>query len=221
VRYIVQRLRALCPMLGKVKIAEILARAGLHLGVTTVGRMLKEAPVAEPAPAPPLVKRKGAVTSKYPNHVWLVDLTTVSIGSGFWVPWSPFSLLQCWPFCWWVSVVIDHYSRRVMGITVFREQPSSVAMRAFIGRVMRVAGATPKHMVSDKGAQFWCDGFRGWCARRNIKPRFEPLCRWTRSSPCAKPVTLVTGPAGVGLEMEVGLLAGRKHLPVVRLQCAA
>jgi len=41
-RYIVQRLKTLCPMLGKVKIAQTLARAGLHLGPTTVGRILKE-----------------------------------------------------------------------------------------------------------------------------------------------------------------------------------
>ncbi len=33
VRYAVQRLKALCPGLGKVKIAQILCRAGLHLGV--------------------------------------------------------------------------------------------------------------------------------------------------------------------------------------------
>ena len=163
---------------------------------------------------------------------------------------------------------------------------------------MYAAGTTPRHMVSDKGVQFWCDGFRGWCARRNIKPRFgavgqhgsiavierlirslkqsvrwlpwvplqrraflrelqlvaswynthrphmplagrtpdevyhglrpanhqprfEPRCRWPRSSPCAKPVTLVKGQPGVQLKMEVELLAGRKHLPVVRLQRAA
>ena len=42
VRYIVRRMKVLCPTLGKAKIAQILARAGLHLGVTTVGRMLKE-----------------------------------------------------------------------------------------------------------------------------------------------------------------------------------
>jgi len=42
VRYIVQRLKALCPSTGKVKIAQTLTRAGLHLGSTTVGRMLKE-----------------------------------------------------------------------------------------------------------------------------------------------------------------------------------
>ena len=40
VRYAVQRLKALCLSLGKAKIAEILCRAGLHLGTTTVGRFL-------------------------------------------------------------------------------------------------------------------------------------------------------------------------------------
>ena len=44
VRYAVQRLKTLCPSLGKTKIAEILCRAGLHLGPTTIGRILKESP---------------------------------------------------------------------------------------------------------------------------------------------------------------------------------
>ena len=44
VRYAVQRLKVLCPSMGKVKIAQTLARAGLHLGATTVGRILKETP---------------------------------------------------------------------------------------------------------------------------------------------------------------------------------
>jgi len=42
VRYLVKQLKALCPMMGKVRIAQVLARAGLHLGATTVGRILKE-----------------------------------------------------------------------------------------------------------------------------------------------------------------------------------
>ena len=37
VRYIVQRLRTLCPALGKVTLAQILALAGLHLSIATVG----------------------------------------------------------------------------------------------------------------------------------------------------------------------------------------
>jgi hypothetical protein len=48
VRHIVQRLKALCPSLGKVKIAQMLARAGLHLCATTVGRMVKESPAKPP-----------------------------------------------------------------------------------------------------------------------------------------------------------------------------
>ena len=41
VAYMVRYLKRTCPALGKVRIAQMLARAGLHLGATTVGRMLK------------------------------------------------------------------------------------------------------------------------------------------------------------------------------------
>lgn len=64
-------------------------------------------------------------TAKYPNHVWHVDLTIVPTVSGFWTAWLPFALPQRWPFCWWLSVVIDHFSRRVMGVAVLRKQPSA------------------------------------------------------------------------------------------------
>ena len=74
VRYIVQRLKTLSPSMGKVKVAETLCRAGLHLGVTTVGRILKEAPQPNPGDVAP---RTRVVTAKYPNHVWHVDLTAV------------------------------------------------------------------------------------------------------------------------------------------------
>jgi len=39
-------------MLGKGKIAEVLARAGLHLGATTAGRILKEPQAPEPTEHP-------------------------------------------------------------------------------------------------------------------------------------------------------------------------
>ncbi len=38
VAYVVCRLKVLCPSMGKAKIAQILCRAGLHLGSTTVLR---------------------------------------------------------------------------------------------------------------------------------------------------------------------------------------
>ena len=140
VRYSVQRLKALCPTLGKVKIAQILCRSGLHLGATTVGRILKESP--RPVPRKPGTSSGRVVTAKRPNHVWHVDLTAVPAGAGFWAPWLPFALPQCWPFCWWVAVVIDHYSRRAMGFAVSSTRPKSITVRTFLARTIGSVGAT-------------------------------------------------------------------------------
>jgi transposase InsO family protein len=113
---------------------------------------------------------KRVVTAKYPNHVWHVDLTAVSILGGFWTSWLPFALPQCWPFCWWVAVAIDHYSRRCMGIAVFRTAATSEAVCAFLRRAIHSAGRAPRYIVCDKGPQFWCPGFKRWCKRHKIKP---------------------------------------------------
>jgi transposase InsO family protein len=173
VRDVVQRLKTLCPSMGKVKIAEILARAGLHIGVTTVGRILKEKPVRTSELAQKTEPKERVVTSKYPNHVWLVDLTTVSTGGGFWCSWLPFALPQRWPFCWWVGVIIDHFSRRVMGFATFDREPDAVSIRCFLARAILQAGRAPRHLISDKGKQFWpCAGYQKWCQRRGIQPRF-------------------------------------------------
>jgi len=180
VRYIVQRLKALCPALGKVKLAQILARAGLHLGVTTVGRMLKAMP-SKPEPSEvPSEQTTGSqapwvVTAKRPNHVWHVDLTTVPL-AGFWVPWLPFALPQSWPFCWWLAVVVDHFSRGVMGVALFKKQPTSVQVRTFLGRLC--AKARPKYIICDKGSQFRCAGFKSWCKRKAIRPRFGAVGKY-------------------------------------------
>jgi len=44
VAYILKKLKILCPTRGNVRIANFLARSGLHLGSTTVARMLAERP---------------------------------------------------------------------------------------------------------------------------------------------------------------------------------
>jgi len=148
VRDSVQRLKSLCPSLGKVKIAGVLARAGLHLGSTTVGRIVKEPPAAPPPVSEIPETDERLVTAKRPNHVWNVDLTTVPIAGGFWVPWSPCTLPQSWPFCWWVAVVLDHYSRRVMGFAVFNNIPSSEDIQAFLDRTIGISGVSPSSNVS-------------------------------------------------------------------------
>jgi hypothetical protein len=94
ITYIVKKLRQLCPTMGKKKISETLARAGLHLGTTTVSRMLKQKPRHLSPVADPETAGEGRVVSaKYPTHIWHVDLTVVPTNR-FWTPWFPFSLPQ-------------------------------------------------------------------------------------------------------------------------------
>ena len=74
--------------------------------------------------------------------------------------------------CQGIAVAIDHFSRRVMGIAGFDKQPSSVEIRAFLGRVARAAGTAPKYLISDHGKRFTDEGFAKWCERRGIRQRF-------------------------------------------------
>ncbi len=142
--------------------------------------MLKERDTAEPghtadvAESTSASKKAEPVQAKEPNHTWQVDLTLVPTTAGFWVPWLPFSILQLWPFTWRVACVVDHYSRRVMGFALFKKEPKSVDIRTFLGRVVKRHGA-PKYIISDKGRQFDCDGYKAWCARRGIDPRYAAV----------------------------------------------
>jgi transposase InsO family protein len=140
--YVVRRLKILCPTLGKVKSAQILARAGLHLGPTTVRRMQRD--TRWPGPRSSRQARPRSVTARTSNHLWHVDLTTVPTALGFWVSWLPFALPQVWPFCWWLAVAIDHFSRCIIGFAVYPREPSSAAVRRFLKGVFRGIGEIPK-----------------------------------------------------------------------------
>ena len=87
--------------------------------------------------------------------------------------WFRFALPQRFPFCWWVALVLDHYSRRVLGFSVYESQPSGTALRRLLGRVIGNVKASPKYLITDKGKQFWRNaGYQAWCAQCQIKPRF-------------------------------------------------
>src|SRR5262249_45745695 len=99
------------------------------------------------------------------------SITTVPTSAGHWAAWLPFALPQCWPFCWWLAVVVDHFSRRALGCTLFKRQPTSKGVCQFLGSVMARVGAVPKYLVTDSGTQYTCAGFRHWCRRRGIRHR--------------------------------------------------
>ncbi len=179
VRYVVQRLKTLCPAMGKRMLAQTLTRAGLHLGTTTVGRILKEKPVSPPPTTKPAESTERVVTPKRPDHVWHIDLTVVPAGAGMWCAWLPFALPQRWPFCWWVLVAVDHFSRRAIGIGIFATRPDCRAVCTRLGQTIRLVGATPKYIVCDRDSVFDCDAFRRWVKRKGIrKPRYGGSLVW-------------------------------------------
>src|SRR5262249_20924230 len=172
VAHLVQRLQVLCPRLGKVKIAQVLARAGLHLGVSSVGRMRRQRPTPGPTGRLATMSSAQRLTASYPNHLWHADLTTVPTSAGFWSSWLPFALPQCWPFCWWVAIVLDHYSRRVLGFRLFLRQHTTNQISRFLGRVDARIGTARRHLVTDRGKQFSSHRLKRWCRRHAIRQRF-------------------------------------------------
>ena len=298
VRYAVQRIKLFCPALGKVKISQTLARAGIHLGPTTVQRILNEKPAVGPEPsASDSSGKRRRIVAKYVGHIWHADLTAVPISGGFWTHWVPHAISQRWPVCWWLLNVVDHYSRRSIGFAVFKSKPSSEDVTAAFGRILRKEQTRPKHLIVDQGSQFKCEHFEQWCETTNILPRFgavgrhgsvavvehfhrtakellamitlpedqpqfereveliiewynehrphdtlggrtpnevffsrpaaneqpriEPRPRWPRGSPCAVPHVDIDGKPGDPFVLKIDYLAGRRHLPIIRVRRAA
>src|SRR5262249_50909306 len=126
-------------------------------------------PPTHPLEPMPCARR---VTAQYPDHLWHVDLTTVPTSAGFWASWCPFALPQCWPFCWWLAVILDHFSRRVHGVAVFAKQPTSEQVRRFLGRVVAGVGRAARHLGTDQGEQFHCTAFQRWCRVQGMRQRF-------------------------------------------------
>ena len=72
-------------------------------------------------------------------------------------------------------MIVDHFSRRVIGTAVFKRPPTFRQVAAFLRRTMRNAGATPRYIISDQGQPFGCPRFKKWCRHRNIRPRFGAI----------------------------------------------
>lgn len=177
VAVLVKNLRAMFPAMGKVRIAQVLGRAGLHLAPATVERMTQRPhPLPSPSPEPitPVADKREpgrTVTAKYPHHVWNVDLTVVPTFSAFWLPWFPFSLPQSWPFAWWIGGVLDHFSRSVVAARVFFHEPTADEICSLLDDAVRTAGTAPKYTITDRGSQFR-DAYRAWCGAHAVRPRF-------------------------------------------------
>lgn len=171
VTYIVQRLKVLCPAMGKRKLADCLSRAGLVLSASTVQRFLKRKP-KPPSLSPENMEKAKKIKSKYPNHIWNIDLTVIPTGVGFWVRWFPFSLPLRWPFCLWAGVIVDHFSRTCIGFSLFKKKPCSRDVQRMLKKAFVNIRGKPKHLITDRGKEFDCESFRKFCKKHRIGLRY-------------------------------------------------
>ena len=175
VRELVRRSKALFPAMGTERIAQVLGRAGLQLAATTVARIIRE-PGEPPRPEPAVeIVQRHRVRARRPGDAWHLDLTSVPLRAGMWVPWRPSSLPPRWPFCWCVAVVVDQVSRAMVGFAVFRNPPTSRQVQRFLERAVRRARAAPRYLISDRGTQFTSRSYRRWCKRHGIRRRYGKL----------------------------------------------
>jgi len=198
---IIGQIAVALPQPTKRRIADVLARAGLHMSASAVADRLKsEPPSADPEEdvasdedgRPPCEQpAPRTVAAHYENHVWNVDFTQAPTGGGTWTPMLPFSLPGVWPFVWLalkscgactsghVAIALDMFSRKVMGFALFRKEPTSADTQCFLDRVIAAAGRAPKYLVTDRGTQFTSDEFTAtWCKRHGIKQRFGAVGKY-------------------------------------------
>jgi transposase InsO family protein len=143
-----------------------IVRAGIQLSRSSVQRILREKKPAAPAQAKPAaVEKDFGITPHHilrptkPNRTWHLDLMTIDF---FWVRF-------------YVAAVLDGFSRKLLGLRVFRDAPTSMDVWRMVKACLEEFGA-PRFLVTDHGCQF-----RAWF-RRLVEKRGIALVKGRRRS---------------------------------------
>ena len=151
-RWLVHEIRRLCPEreFGTRSIAMEIVRAGIQLSRSSVQRILREKKPAAPIPSKAATAKDTAMVEPHhilrpekPNRTWHMDLATIDF---LWVRF-------------YVAVVLDGFSRKLLGLRVFRDAPTSMDMWRLVKECIFEFGA-PRFLVTDHGCQF-----RAWFRR--------------------------------------------------------
>ena len=161
VRHLVHTMRS-AGFGGCRQIAQTLARAGWKITKRSVGRFLKEKPPKPPAPVPSTQPLR-VLRARYPNHIWMADITTIP------------SLFRLFSFK--LVVVLDVFSRIPLAAKVFWKDPSARQMGRLIQHAARRFGP-PRHFVSDKGSQFTAKRFQKTLRRLGTRQRFGAVGKY-------------------------------------------
>jgi transposase InsO family protein len=189
-----------------------------YTGSTNNSRMLERPPKCWPPNGPepfeasrPQAPLGRTVIANYPGHVWSVDLTVVPTTAGSWLPGWPRAVPQVWPLCWWVGVVLDDFSRRVIGFALFRAAPTAKQVCQMLERAGGRVGRAPKYTVTDQGTQFR-EQYRAWCDRHGVKPRFGAVGKYGSIAVIERFMLTLKSECTRQLLVPLGLGAMRKEL---------
>lgn len=168
---IAPRLKRERPSWGSRRLAGILTRLGLKASRTSVQRLLRKPP--RPRRPAALSGAGRPIVARYPRHVFVIDLTQVSVGF--------FRTVV-------VGAVLDLFSRKIVALDVAPREPDAAFACRLLRRAIRDPGK-PRWVVSDHGAQFVSRRFAKLLARHKIRRRYgavgkagaPALDRWFRT----------------------------------------
>jgi putative transposase len=155
-----RRLRREWPAWGTRRIAGILMRLGIQVSRTSVQTFLRR-PWQPSKPSIQPVVRAGHVVAKHPSHLWFIDFTKVGNALRSVV----------------VGAVIDGYSRKVLAVGVWPQEPTARFAVRLLRQAISAAGAAPRWFVTDHGRQLTSKIFTRALARRGIRRRYGRVHR--------------------------------------------
>jgi putative transposase len=151
---------------GKPRVHAELSEQGLRVGGKRVARLMRAASLqgasrrkrvyttvrdADARPAPDLVQRKFA--AQMPDALWVADITYIATWAGF----------------LYLAVVVDAFSRRVVGWAMENHLRSELVLQAL---EMAYGQRRPSEVVhhSDQGTQYTSIAFGRRCAEMGVRP---------------------------------------------------
>lgn len=170
---LVWRIFASNPHLGREKIAQMVQRLNVFLSPSGVRHVLRRARPQGSSPKeakqPKSTEQETSdrvypgIVSKYPNHVWSVDLTVVKR----WLVWPTY-----------VLVAIDHYSRKVVRVSPLEGPNSGWTIDALDEDEAMNTHGKPKHLISDQGSVFIGKAFADLMEQWTIQHRFGAVGKY-------------------------------------------
>ena len=132
------------------RVARLMKESGLR-GACRRRRVITTQRESQARPAPDLVQRR--FSAEGPDQLWVADITHIPTQSGF----------------LYLAVVLDAWSRRVVGWTMATRLHASLVIEALN---MALTQRRPKRVIhhSDQGSQYTSLGFGARCREAGVRP---------------------------------------------------